>query len=269
MACFLKAVRLAQIHDPVLKDKIVFLTGIICGGVKSHFFTQYLASKAGAEQNNFEKPEYRIKDHDSTSGDYGFSCESKKEDRIHFIKMREVGDMWGSGLFKANACDYCDDVTTELADVSLGDAWLEPYSRDGKGHNVIVARSPLATEILKEGASLGDLELEELPMDRFLASQQGSFNHRHDGLALRIELAIKAGMKVPPKRYGTIRLPFYLKVVQMARRKSRAKSLEIWQKHCDATKFDQEMSLVMLRLRIFTRVSHEIKKLKRLFSVRK
>jgi coenzyme F420 hydrogenase subunit beta len=30
--------------------------------------------------------------------------------------------MCASGLFKANACDYCDDVTTELVDISLGDA---------------------------------------------------------------------------------------------------------------------------------------------------
>lgn len=269
VACFIKAVRLAQANDPVLKEKITFLTGIICGGVKSRFFTEYLASRAGAEQNHFSNPEYRVKDPYSTASDYGFSCESKAPEQTHFIKMREVGDMWGSGLFKANACDYCDDVTTELADVSLGDAWLEPYSSDGQGHNVIVARSPLVTQILLEGESLGDIDLEVLSLDKFLASQQGSFNHRHDGLAYRSELAKKAEIIIPPKRHDTARLPFYLKLVQLARRSSRSSSLRVWKAHPEATQFDKNMKSVMLRLRFITKSSHGIKKLQRLVGIKK
>ncbi len=40
--------------------------------------------------------------------------------------------MWGGGLFKANAYDFCDYVTTELADISLDDARLPRYNQDGK-----------------------------------------------------------------------------------------------------------------------------------------
>lgn len=269
VACFIKAIRLAQINDPILKDKITFLTGIICGGVKSRFFTDYLASRAGAEQDSFIKPEYRVKDPISTSSDYGFSIKSKHNNKIHFIKMSKVGDMWGSGLFKANACDYCDDVTTELADVSLGDAWLEPYTHDGEGHNVVVARSTLVKKILLEGKSAGDLVLEELPLNRFLISQQGSFNHRHDGLGYRALLANKEGIKIPPKRHNSARLPFYLKLVQQARRNSRVKSLELWKKHFDATSFDQGMKPVLFRLWFFTKISHAARKLKRIFGINK
>lgn len=100
--------------------------------------------------------------------------------------MRSVGDMWGTGLFKANACDFCDDVTTELADISLGDAWLAPYSNDGRGTNVIVTRSRLADEIIQTGMMKGSLVIEEIHPEKFIASQQGSFNHRHDGLLYRI-----------------------------------------------------------------------------------
>jgi coenzyme F420 hydrogenase subunit beta len=38
VACFVKAIRLAQHLDPSLKEKIPFLIGIICGGMKSRFF---------------------------------------------------------------------------------------------------------------------------------------------------------------------------------------------------------------------------------------
>lgn len=269
VACFIKAVRLAQANDPVLKKKVTFLSGIICGGIKSRFFTEYLASRAGAEQGRFTFPEYRIKDSSSTASDYGFSCVSKPSEQTHFIKMREVGDMWGSGLFKANACDYCDDVTTELADVSLGDAWLEPYSSDGQGHNVIVARSPLVTEILLEGERLGDLNLEPLPLDRFLVSQQGSFNHRHDGLAYRTELANASGIEIPYKRHTSVRLPVYLRLVQLARRNTRATSLKIWSLYRDASQFDQKMKYAMFSLRFVTRIAHGIKKIERLVRIKK
>ena len=33
-----------------------------------------------------------------------------------------------------------DDVVTETADISFGDAWVEPYSSGGRGTNVIIVR---------------------------------------------------------------------------------------------------------------------------------
>src|SRR3546814_3374610 len=39
---------------------------------------------------------------------------------------------WGAGFFQNSACNFCDDVVAETADISFGDAWLEPYSSDGR-----------------------------------------------------------------------------------------------------------------------------------------
>src|SRR5690606_2922004 len=136
VACFIKAIRLAQHTEPELKDKIPFLVGIICGGIKSRFFTEYLAHKAGAPVESYQRPEFRIKDTNSYALDYSFGCNVPDSEEQKRIKMRSVGDMWGTGLFKANPCDFCEDVATELADISLGDAWIPPYSADGKGTNV-------------------------------------------------------------------------------------------------------------------------------------
>ena len=47
---------------------------------------------------------------------------------------------WGAGFFQNPACDWCDDVVGETADVSFGDAWVEPYSSDGRGTNVMVVK---------------------------------------------------------------------------------------------------------------------------------
>ncbi|MDI9738111.1 Coenzyme F420 hydrogenase/dehydrogenase, beta subunit C-terminal domain [Stutzerimonas stutzeri] len=262
IGCFIKAVRLAQDKNPVLKEKIVFTVGIICGGLKSKFFTDYLASSAGAALHDFSKPEYRVKDPASTASDYGFSCTDNPSNTTKLIKMREVGDMWGSGLFKANACDFCDDVTTELADISLGDAWLPPYNQDGKGHNVVVSRSLIAEQILQAGLENGELELESLLQERFLASQQGSFNHRHDGMSTRIDMAKRTGAVIPPKRVDKHSLPLYLKAVQIARRCTRAHSLEVWEEYRNARDFNRHMKQELLKLKLITRFSHAVRKAK-------
>lgn len=182
VACFIKAIRLTQVKEPVLKEKIPFLVGIICGGVKSRFFTEYLAGRAGVLKQHIEKPQFRLKDYKSTAGDYSFGCINKEEQKEQTIKMRTVGDMWGTGFFKNNACDFCDDVTTELSDISLGDAWLPPYYNNGSGTNVIITRSKISDDLIQNGIKEGKLNIETLPQEHFLVSQQGSYNHRHTGL---------------------------------------------------------------------------------------
>ena len=203
-----------------------------------------------------QTPQFRIKDYESTAGDYSYGCIDKSLNKKKTIKMRAVGDMWGTGLFKANACDFCDDVTTELADISLGDAWLPPYNKDGKGTNVIVTRSAVADKLIQDGIENGELTIEILPLERFLASQQGSFNHRHTGLSVRIKQAKKKNQPVPPKRFGDAKVTIDFKVVQKLRMKVRQKSLEVWEANPSAEAFDREMGRYLKQLRLATNLYH-------------
>jgi len=268
IACFIKAIRLAQYTEPELKEKIPFLVGIICGGLKSRFFTEYLANKAGVEIEDIEKPKFRIKDFKSTASDYSFGCIDRKTQTEKAIKMRSVGDMWGTGLFKANFCDFCDDVTTELADISLGDAWLEPFNKDGKGTNVIVTRSELADSIIRDGMKNSELAVEPLSLESFLSSQQGNFNHRYEGLGYRIQVAKKQGKIVPPKRHDKEKISIDFKWVQKQRLKLREKSLEIWRETKNASAFDSEMKKDLQRLYRLTKIYHYKRAVKKKLSSR-
>lgn len=258
VACFIKAIRLAQHKEPALKEKIPFLVGIICGGVKSRFFTEYLAGKAGVSIENIQQPQFRIKDLNSTSSDYSFGCYDSNGKNEKTVKMRSVGNMWGTGLFKANACDFCDDVTTELADISLGDAWIPPYNKDGKGTSVIVTRSSTADKLIQYGIKESKLAIEELSLELFLASQQGSFNHRQTGLSVRIKQAKKKNKLTPPKRFGNEKATFDFKMVQKLRMKIRQNSLEIWRNKPDSSVFDETMKNHLLHLHLATRIYHLI-----------
>jgi len=257
VACFIKAIRLAQYSDPGLKVKIPFLVGIICGGVKSRFFTEYLSDKVGVPDGQCYNPEFRIKDQKSTALDYSFGCISNIDSKERTIKMQTVGDMWGTGLFKSNACDFCDDVATELADISLGDAWLEPFIKDGKGTNVVVTRSAMAEKVIKEGVKSGQIYLEEISLSKFISAQQGAYNHRHTGLPYRINLANERGQLIPPKRFiKSSSLTFLFKIVQFCRMRIRKMSLEVWKNTKDAKSFDMQMNKSLFILAKVTKLNH-------------
>lgn len=261
-ACFIKAIRLLQHYHPHLKEKIVFCIGIICGGQKSKFYADFLATNAGAK-GAYVNPNFRIKDYKSSASDYSFGC--KDRDNEYEVKMRTLGDMWGTGLFKNNACDFCDDVTTELADISLGDAWLQPYTKDGKGTNVIVTRSKLANDLINSGIAEKKLNVNNLPVTEFLKSQQGSFNHRHTGLHYRIEQTKQRGLLTPPKRFNTYRIGFDFRLVQKQRQKVRKKSLQYWVSASGNLKeFNSKMKTSLNLLKHLTQLNHIIRRLKSL-----
>jgi coenzyme F420 hydrogenase subunit beta len=256
VACFIKAIRLAQYQNPILKNKIKFLIGIICGGMKSLFFTEYLVNKAGVSLSDYQNPQYRIKNTDSSARDYSFGCFNKKSGIRKTIRMQSVGDMWGTGLFKANPCDFCDDVTTELADISLGDAWLEPYHKDGKGTNVVITRTKLAEKLIINGKAKEELYIEKLNKNRFLKSQKGSFNHRHTGQSFRIKYARKRNKLVPPKRFENEKVTFDFKIVQLLRMKIRKTSLEIWKNNSNSAVFERKLNVYLKALKIATIFYH-------------
>lgn len=264
IGCFIKAIRLLQINKPEFKEKICFTLGIICGGLKSKFFGEYLAAKAGIINNEFKKPLFRVKDFNSNASDYSFCCIDQKGIEKK-IKMKKLGDMWGTGMFKCSACDFCDDVTTELADISLGDAWFQPYIKDGRGNNIIIVRSLVADNIIKEGIKYSNLIIETLELEKLLLSQKGSFNHRHKALKYRINHYVKNGIKIPPKRHCNEDISLEFKIVQKLRNNVRKKSLQNWKQFNEINIFERKMRNSLLLLDVATKIYHYINKIKKYF----
>lgn len=269
VACFIKAIRLKQVYNQELRDKITFLVGIICGGLKSKYYTDFLAQSSGCF-DDYSNAEYRVKKPESYALDYKFTCKEKYGERIHVVEMRKMGDMWGTGLFKSNACDFCDDVTTELADISLGDAWIEPYSSDGMGNSVVIARSALADDIVKKGIAYGSLNLVHASLEQVKSSQQGSFNHRHKGLLFRIKDAESRGRLYPIKRARFLsKQSILFNEIQRLRMKTRENSLALWVNTQNVDEFNDSFTPYLNKLKrvtkfqkIVLKVNRKIKKLR-------
>lgn len=264
---FLKAIRLKQYYYPKYREKIPFLIGIICGGWKSRFFTDFLAQKAEIKEE-YSDAEYRIKDNNSDALNYSFGAfDSDKQ--FHQIKMRSVGDMWGTGMFNNNASDFSDDVTAELGDISLGDAWINPYKQDGRGASLFVTRSHISEAIIKKGISGGELKLETLDVNSFIQSQQGAFRHRQTGMKYRITKLKQEGSIVPFKRKRLlVDAPIEYRFVQKQRRKLRKESLEVWRQTKNISEFEAQIKKTKAQLVKNTLWYHRLQSVRRKLGLR-
>lgn len=254
--CFINSLRMLAAKDSEYQKSFKFYIGIFCGGLKTKGFTDYLAQKSGGE--GYTHPKYREKLSNSESAiDYGFSITSSNG-KPYSIKMKAVGDMWGTGLFKPKACDYCEDLCAENADISLGDAWIQPYIKNPDGHNIIISRSVKARDLLKKGIEENLVNYKEITESQVCQSQQGNINHRRIGLAYRIlrNPLLAKHLKIKPE----IPKNKYFCIIQEIRHIVRTKSNSIWYRYNDCFVFDKKMYKYKFVLNIATRINHKIRR---------
>ena len=184
--CFIKAVHLLRARDPVLRERIVFTLGLFCGHMKGLRMAESFAWQTGVPMQEVVSLDYRHKDPARAANVYTarFLLKDGGERRRDWWNFVD-GD-WGAGFFQNPACDWCDDVVAETADISFGDAWVEPYASDGRGTNVVVVRSAALDAVLRQAIADGRLRLEAVDADFIHQTQAAGFRHRREGLAWRL-----------------------------------------------------------------------------------
>jgi len=184
--CFVKAVQLLRREDPVIRERVVVTLGLFCGHMKSARMVESFAWQMGVRVEDVRRIEYRIKDPSRPATTYTAELTLNDGRIVRRDWWNLVEGDWGSGFFQYNACNYCDDVVAETADVSFGDAWVEPYASDGRGTNVVVVRSRAVGKLISAAIEKGRLAL--TPVDaRFIEQTQAAgFRQRREGLAYRL-----------------------------------------------------------------------------------
>jgi coenzyme F420 hydrogenase subunit beta len=199
--CFIKALRLLSLEDEVIKSRIKYTIGIICGGMKSANQARIIGWQLGINPENLVAIDFRKKYKDKSAHNKIYQVWSNLDSTYRFKDADEIyGTDWGSGFFKPNACDYCDDIVAETADVSLGDAWLPQFESDSKGTSLIVIRNSDISEIINRHNELQNIKLFSLTPAEVAKAQDGGFRHRRDALSFRIAKKEMLGIWIPKKR---------------------------------------------------------------------
>lgn len=203
--CFIKAVHLLRAQDPVLAERIAFTLGLFCGHMKSARFVESFAWQMDQQIDAVEKVDYRLKNADRPANWYTAQLTDRSGEK-HVKDWWHLADGdWGAGFFQSPACNFCDDVVAETADIAFGDAWVEPYASDGRGTNVVIVRSPQLKAILDEGMAQGRLALDQVDHEFIRQTQAAGFRQRREGLAFRLtwpRLGIKPKKRVAPGAEG-------------------------------------------------------------------
>lgn len=198
--CFAKAIRNICEHDPVLKSRIKYVIAIVCGHLKSAAFAENLAWQVGISPGELKKFDFRVKVPNQSANRYAISAVNKK----NIAHTKQVFDLygtdWGLGFFKLKACDYCDDIAGETADVTLGDAWLPNEIKDWQGTNILIVRNQFIADLLMKASLNEEIVLRGASVDEFVKSQSANYRHRRKGLSYRLHLLDERGFWKPEKR---------------------------------------------------------------------
>ena len=214
--CFIKAIHLLRRVDPLIGERVTHTLGLFCGHMKSAAMVESFAWQLDTELRQVRALDYRIKDETRPANWYRAHLDlenggSAEQDWWHLAD----GD-WGAGFFQNPACDWCDDVVAETADIAFGDAWVEPYSSDGRGTNVVVVRSRELKDVIESARAEGRLALESVDAEFIVRTQAAGLRHRRDGLAYR--LTWRRARVAPPKRVQpSAALPLRRKLVYRMR----------------------------------------------------
>jgi coenzyme F420 hydrogenase subunit beta len=221
--CFIKAARLLARQEPAIAERLRYTISLICGHLKSDSFAAMFGWQLGIAPSKVDGIDFRVKNEHGPANRYSIAVSGKGGDGGQLYRSARndsfLGSPWSYGLFKYRACEFCDDVFGETADVTVGDAWLPGWLDDSGGANVVVSRNPAIDRIIREGIAEEKLALGEITADQVARSQEAGLRHRRDGLAIRLADAERKGQWHPPKRVASdlLRLPFRLRTVYRLR----------------------------------------------------
>ncbi len=201
LPCFSKTIHLVCEQDEIIDKRVSYVLGLVCGGLKSKGYAESFALQLGIQPENLAEIDFRsgpVGNQANKKGVVAIDTDGNKTEPVSVDELME-GD-WGSRAFTYKACDYCDDVVGETADVSFGDAWLDEYKDDLGGNNIVITRDKTIEQIVQENIVSGNLSFEEVSDEIIAKSQSGGLRHRREGLSYRLQIQEERDNWAPTKR---------------------------------------------------------------------
>lgn len=156
------------------REKFPLAIGLFCGFNLLPAATEHLISKLGFAKEEVVHLQYRGGDWPggflarTRAGEQGFIS----KDSYSYVNL----------MYVPRRCLACPDLTNELADISVGDMWLEEYAG---GWSTVIARSPNGLSVLQKATVAGALRLEEISREDILRSHAHLFAYKKQGYFVR------------------------------------------------------------------------------------
>lgn len=163
LPCHFQALKKLEKEDEKLREKIFLHIGLMCSGTIGFYGTELLLDSV--DGNKLKKLAFR--GNGWPGGFYAEDVNSKK----YFVPFKKYFSL--VRFFLPKFCLICDDSFNELADISLGDAWLPNLEKQrNQGINLIISRNEKSEDILRKLTKNGIVKLEEIDLQTIQSGLQ-------------------------------------------------------------------------------------------------
>ncbi|WP_302149715.1 Coenzyme F420 hydrogenase/dehydrogenase, beta subunit C-terminal domain [Bacteroides caecimuris] len=149
LPCQAKAIREIQRTDYILRERIMFLLGLVCGGMPGKDMVEYIALDNGLNVKDVQSISFREKSIADLNRQYSVTL---RVTEYYSVRSRFPDEAFGfsylNKLFHYRACNICDDIYAEFADAVFMDAWLPEHRDDKLGTSICIIRNKTLDDIL-------------------------------------------------------------------------------------------------------------------------
>ena len=194
LPCHIHGVRKAEQLYPELKKKIILHIGLMCSHMVSFKGTEFVVRKLNMDKSRIQEITYR-------GAGWPGAMTVKSAERSVSIPLvgnwRSYWPVFSSFLFTPMRCTMCPDQLAELADISLGDAWLPEFRGDKIGRSLLITRTQFAERLLNSLQLDGKVALSPVSLEKVKRSQAVNLRFKKDDFFTRSAMLKAASQQTP------------------------------------------------------------------------
>jgi len=195
LPCQIHGTRKAEINVKGLSEKIVLHIGLICSHTVDFRGTEHILRKLGIPIRDVAEIAYRGC---GWPGKMTIRLTDGSELSIPYTrKFNAYWPVFSCFYYTPRRCLMCPDLTNELADISVGDAWLPEFRKDKVGRSIVISRTRLGENLLNTALIDDVISLEPVNVDAVLKSQRDSLKFKKVDFAVRLGMMKSLGAKTP------------------------------------------------------------------------
>jgi len=195
LPCHIHGIRKAEKLSKILEKRIVLHIGLMCSHTVNFAGTEFLLEKTHIRKELVTELNYRGR---GWPGSMSIRVRDYPELTIPYLgSWNAYWPIFSSFFFTPMRCIMCSDETNELADISLGDAWLPELESEKSGQSIIIARTKKAEDILALMGSAKAISIRRVDPEKVKQSQALPLKFKKDDLNTRLLLLKLLGKQTP------------------------------------------------------------------------
>jgi coenzyme F420 hydrogenase subunit beta len=195
LPCHIHGVRKAEQVFKVLKKRIVLHIGLLCSHMVRFEGVDLLVDKLHLQKGAIRELNFRG---EGWPGSMLISMSNGSKRKLPLIgSWYAYWPVFSSFFFTPMRCTMCPDQAAELADLSLGDAWLPELKSEKSGESLLIVRTKEANDLLALLNREKAIDLRKVQVNKVEQSQFVNLIFKKKDLGARLSTIRKLGVNTP------------------------------------------------------------------------